>query len=505
MSQDRIARRPGVHPPSSSVTARAHTRFAVAFCVCVTIALLFLISGREFLHWFVIPVVVCGILVVSDVVDWIRGRLDVFDPIGVVGIIGALHFFLAPLLHVLWDRWLEYVDQPPDWRDWIGRMALLNVLGLLLYRGARHLAFRPRRTSRLSRWQVDRMRFAVVLVVLLPLTLAIQWWVYRTHGGITGYVDSYLRDYGYSFEGMGWIFSISESFPILAMFGFVTLTRKPQRRQVGLLRILSVLLVFFGLTLLFGGLRGSRAHVLFALVWGIGLIHFWVRPISRRLVYGGIAFLVAFLYLYGFYKTVGADALAAVRDERVRTVLEDESHRDLQTALLADLSRSDIQAYLLYRLSGDESDFQYARGRTYLGAAALLVPRAIWPDRPPTKVQEGTNALYGEGSYFPRRVEAANVYGFAGEAMLNFGPAGAVVAFAVWGLIIGRTRRFLFRVEPGDSRLLLYPLLLSFCLWYLIADSDNQLSFLVRNGLVPVLVVLLSSTFIRRNRAGNTQ
>ena len=69
--------------------------------------------------------------------------LDVFDPIGILGLFGVQLFLLAPLLHVSWDYWLDEVIPPRDWRPWLGGMAALNFVGLLAYRatrgfGARH-------------------------------------------------------------------------------------------------------------------------------------------------------------------------------------------------------------------------------------------------------------------------------------------------------------------------------------------------------------------------------
>src|SRR5690606_3976720 len=79
--------------------------FSAGFC---TLALLLFLAGSdEFLHWFILPVWACGVLVGTDAFDWARGRVAMFDPVGVIGVLGMHFFFLAPLMHVSWDYWLE--------------------------------------------------------------------------------------------------------------------------------------------------------------------------------------------------------------------------------------------------------------------------------------------------------------------------------------------------------------------------------------------------------------
>src|SRR5690606_2332026 len=124
--------------------------------------------------------------------------------------------------------------------------------------------------------------------------------------------------------------------------------------------------------------------------------------------------------------------------------LQEESGRSFQDPLLLDLARADIQAFIFYRLSDpllqQEYEYEYADGRTYLGALSLAIPRQAWPDRPPTKVKAGTELIYGSGSY-EQGAESSRVYGLAGEAMLNFGPVAVPLSFIVLGGIVGWVKR----------------------------------------------------------------
>jgi hypothetical protein len=129
-----------------------------------------------------------------------------------------------------------------------------------------------------------------------------------------------------------------------------------------------------------------------------------------------------------------------------------------------------------------------------MGAALLVVPKSLWPDRPVGKRKEGTELEYGAGSYKGERFKSTRVYGIAGEAMLNFGPLAVPLTFVVFGLVVGWVRRCLFTWHTADSRLLLGPYLVNMCFVALVGDSDNLVFFVITNGAIPILVLGLSST-----------
>jgi len=479
------------------LTTRTDTRSVlISAYVAILIVVGFTVTSERYAHWFIIPVTLCGIVIGVDAVDWIRGRVDIFDPVGILGLLGVHFFFLAPLLHVHWDYWMSVVAPPPDWRDWLGGMAILNLGGLFVYRASREWALRRGHSgARQVFWQLDAHRFRTIMTMTLVATAALQLWVYARFGGILGYIQAY-RDSevnsAATFQGLGWIFAISESFPILALITVAVYWRK-MRVRPSWGKIVLLLLGFFILDIFFGGLRGSRSNTVWSLFWAVGIIHFALRPISKRFIGVGCVFLILFLYLYGFYKSAGLDALQVFQGGSARAALTQRTGRTLQVVVLGDLGRSDTQAYLLFRLLSPGSDYQYAWGRTYVGDLALLIPRAVWPDRPPTVVKEGTEAQFGAGSYRPVVAESSLVYGLAGEALLNFGPAAIPLSFVALGLIVGRVKRLLIVLDRSDSRFLLFPFLVSLGFTVLVSDLDNILFVLVKDGAVPLAVLALAS------------
>lgn len=462
----------------------------ISFQGCFLVLLGFVVASEQFTHWFIVPVGLCGVLIGIDAVDWLRGRLDIFDPIGILGVLGAHFFFGAPLLHVYWDHWMRYVAPPSDWRPWLGYMAALNCSGILAYRWARNRTFKTQHSRRYT-WRLDPQRFPLVLMAALTVAFVMQILVYQRYGGIQGFISAYeLRRSEQSFSGMAWMFMIAESFPILFFMGWGFYARKKIFRSWWSLGI--VLCLFVVLVILFGGLRGSRSNTVWSIFWAVGIIHYWIRPVPKKLVYIGLPFLIGFLYLYGFYKGLGVESFELFQAFERRLEFEERSGRNLETTLLGDLARADVQALLVYRLTAPAKDYEYAWGRTYIGALAMVVPRSIWPDRPRNKVKEGTEALYGMNT-FHEGFFTTKVYGLAGETMLNFGLWAIPIAFAIWGMLVTMIRLMAFNWEQDDTRCLLLPFFVNLSFLMLTGDSDNMITFIFIKGFLPFLVIFFGS------------
>jgi hypothetical protein len=479
-----------LHPPTS-LTARRSFEIAAGVCAC-TVAL-FAMTSREFWHWFIVPVFLCGCVIGPDAVEWFKRQRGLFDPIGILGLLGAYFFFLAPLLHVALDYWMRHPSPPRDWREWLGGMACLNFVGLCIYRVVRAELLRlPAGRNRPSRSIVPG-RFFGTMWMLLALTAALQVLIFIRFGGLSGYVTTVEERTG-DFAGMGVVFMFSESFPILALMGGAAALRL-RDREVSRGTIVALLVAFVVVKLFFGGLRGSRSNTVWAVFWAAGIVHLWLRPLSRRMIAAGLCGLLLFMYLYGFYKAGGREGVEiALRGAEDRAELGRKTGRTWEAMLLGDLGRADVQALLLYRISGRRSDYQWAYGRTYAAAVALVVPQAVWPSRPVGKAKEGTEALYGRATWDPHTFQASQVYGLAGEAMLNFGPVGAPISFIVLGAVVAWVARLGRRLAADDARWLLYPLLVNLCFNVLTSDLENAIFFVITQGTLPAILIFFGTS-----------
>lgn len=448
-----------------------------------------LTATSQMYHWFLLPISICGIIMGRDAVAWLRGQMDIFDPVGLLGVIGFHFFFIAPLLHVYWDMWLPDVSAPSDWRDWLGYMGLLNCAGLLFYNWCRDLMRDKRRP-----WIVPRIPERRRILLLFPLAIAAsglaQVWVYARMGGVSGYMDARMQD-PVAFDGMGVVFMLSECAPVLIGF-FLILIARWHRASMSF--VTAAILVVAAAQIFFGGLRGSRSESVQLLFWIVAGFHFLARPVTRRFVCAGTLVLLVFLYLYGFYKNMGQQATVAITGtQQDREYAANKTGRTTRALVLWDLGRSDVQAFILYRLENGNRDYERAWGRTYLGALALLIPRSVFPDRPETKLKEGTEIQSGMGTYIPRVASSSRVYGLAGEGMLNFGPVFVPVLYGLFGLWVGWVRRLTAFLPSGDARLLLLPFVIYVTVNLLAGDSDNTVFGVVKDGAVPALVVFLCS------------
>ena len=449
-----------------------------------------LATHNDILHWFLLPVFGCGLLIGPDMMAWLRGKLDTFDPLGILGAYGYFFFFLAPLLTVVLDYHTGELPEPPNWMSWIGWMSVLNVFGLVVYLICRGMIVTsaPRTV-----WRPKATTFLGMSSVVLPVTLGFQIYVFVKFGGVLGFMTAFSDTQRDNFMGMGWEFLIAEMFPLFLGILFLVWQRDFLRQRSWWF-LAGFIVAFFVIKLLCGGLRGSRSNTIWGMFWLVGAIHLWIRRVPRRAIVVGLIFLAIFMYFYGFYKQAGVDAFDAVNDPGKLETIKEKNGRTLTAVLLGDMARSEIQSYLLYRL-WEVADYDYGYGTTYLEAFDVLVPKGIWPDRPDGKVRKGTEALNGRDVYNARIFHASQVYGLAGEAMLNFSPIAAPLAFFVLAFVVAKSRGLML-AHQDDVRWLLVPILTNGIVLLLSGDMDNLLMFFLGVGLGPLLLLRASSQIV---------
>ena len=471
------------------------TSSLVAACLCLYAA-----AASPLLdHWFLLPLFGCGTLIGIDLVEWLRGRLDLFDPAGMVGILGFHFFFVSPMLMIFWGYRMRYLPmQPTDYRPWLGWMAILNFVGRLLYR--RMLAWLDTRSTlpavSRTRWELQPQRFWIAWSALTLISIATEAWLLVSYGGFSGFVAAYsgwLQGQGDSFEGAALLFAVSESLPMLMILGFAFWAHRARPR---LWAIVAAFVTFAVLDFAIGGFRGSRSNVIWTVFWGAGVIHLYVRRIPRIAAIASLALLYGFVSVYAAYKQHGANLLTQYQTTGEYSSWN-EGAEDGATVLVGDFSRADVQANLLWRLS-DAEHAPYAWGQTYLGALTLLAPKSLWPDRPATLVRWSTDAEFGAGVYSSGQMRSTRVYGIAGEAMMNIGPLGVPLALLALGVGVSVLRRARESLDASDGRLMLVPFFVNLCFLTLLNDSDNAIFYLVKYGLVPVLLLVCSSQRVFR-------
>jgi hypothetical protein len=168
---------------------------------------------------------------------------------------------------------------------------------------------------------------------------------------------------------------------------------------------------------------------------------------------------------------------------------------------MGDLERSDLQAYLLFRLSQPGSNVELAYGRTYVEGALDFIPYEIFHYRLPGKLKYGTNVVFGADTYSPGRAASTKIYGLAGETMLNFGVYSAPFGFILLAAAVGYARAIGGRLSAADSRWYFVPILSIACVVFVSSDLDNVIFILLQHALVPFVVIRLCSGPGRRAKA----
>lgn len=468
-------------------------------CVFTALALCALFDSYR--HWFIIPVTLGGMLVTSDALSLLKKKLRVYEPAVLTSLYGIHFFFLAPLLHVYYDYWVAYVpDAPEDWRPWLGGMALFNLFGLLLYRFIRDRFILETGCHLMHKWVPRRHILAVEFLIVLPAAALCQMMVYARFGGISGYVSTFEGKSSESFAGLGLLFAASERFPILAFIALCVFLL-PKKRQVSMSTVTSAITLVLVLSLVFGGLRGSRTLIATNVLWAAGIVHLALRPLSKRAILVGLCGIVVFLYAYGFYKYYGLQGMDYLRsDSAVRDRAAVESGRTFVALALGDLGRSGIQALTLYRLWKSGSDYQYAWGSTYLHALSIVIPRQLRPSGLTSGNKAGMEMAFGTGTYIEGSLGATWVYGLAGEAMMNFTPWTIPLAFGVLGALVGSVQKWYRKLPQDDLRWYVAPQVSIMTLSVLTGSASNLVYSACTTLLLPSVLLRIGAALVVRSQ-----
>ncbi len=485
----------GQGPPTAS-------DYAVATFLSSAIVLTFLVLDTDCWNWFAVPTWATGALIMVDAVQWWRTRDRLSRLRYLISFLGTHMLLIAPFLHVIWDGWMTYVLPPPEWLPWLSRMSVVHLLAVVCYRYAIAARLRrPERPAQRTRWQIDADLLVPAILAGLLVSAAMQALIYIRFGGIVAFVQTVparaaAQDTTLPLNAVE--LTIAEAFPyLLLLFLGLRYTRgradTAEGRTVTWRRVALLLGVLGLAVLLFGGLRGSRANIIWPALAALTLADLLVRRIPRILVAALVVVLVLFAYVYSFFKVGGLEGLTSATESSARSELEATYGRSLGGVLLGDLGRADVQAFLLYRQESGFFETEYGYGQTYL--AALLSPVAdSLPIHPINKLKLGTETQYGIGRNGPGYVPSSRLYGLEGEALLNFGVFGPPVAFGLFGIaVVAIDRRIDRWRRAADARLLLAPLLLIGGVLVLIQDADIVVFYIFKNTMLPTVLVLLCS------------
>ena len=468
--------------------------YAIATVLCLAIVAAFMAHSREVAHWFLMPLMCCGILVGSDAVRWLRGAYDTFDPKGLVGLLGLHFFFVAPLLFVSLGGVMVEKNAPSEFRPWMGLMGGLNAAGLVLYKLAERRAARGTKVYR-TIWAAEPGRTTMRLGAAVAVSVVCALALFVVFGGFRGLAQAATEEAA-TFAGWGIPRIIAYALPLLLLI-FITAHRQQKRLpRAGLILVALVLGAVFAAQFFVVGGTTSRGATMTSVVWALLVVHYmWGRINRRMLIYLMLPGLM-FLWLMSIYKYYGLRLQEYVSTGSTIAELSDKSNRTFAGMLIGDLSRTDVHASLAHARRAAPYDAQLRYGMTYPAGVFPMIPRWIWFDRPADsgKVVAGTDWQHGRGYYRPyTTLRSSRAYGIGGEALINFGFLGVPLAYGVLGWLIGRHRRSLRALHPGDFRAVWLAYWTYFLVNMLLWDSDNYIAHTVMRAVIPLAVLYVAT------------
>jgi hypothetical protein len=330
-------------------------------------------------------------------------------------------------------------EQNPATISWF----MLNIIGLWAMNFT-FIFMRSRRAAKFARVSTGTpdLRRAVLasrwVYVFALLSLAALALIYVKLGGYRQIAQLYADRLETSvtqndpLEGLGVVQALANTAP-LWLFACVVL--RPWRSRLMRFAAFAQLVVLGWLS---SGVFGNRQGIVFVVLFACLIYHAFVAQISKRaaklvgvcVAIGGLAMIPL---KFGIdYSEIG-NLSKNFADQRMLQL----SMGPLSFFLFRDLSRFDVQVLALQSVA--KPGYTLGMGRSFVGAAAAIVPKAIWKDKPDTFAREKSDIVRETESN--QSDETTLLFGMPGEFLVNFGVSGYLLSFVVAAWLIARIDR----------------------------------------------------------------
>lgn len=470
--------------------------FLISSIFSIFLTICFLLNSVDIFSFFYLVCFINGVLIFTDGVDYLRGRIDTFDPVGVIGVLGYFLFFISPVLQKSWDYW-PFVPDLSNENGWMLFWAISNFIGILIYQFFSRYKFKIYEKS-INGYIFNINRFKVLMPLALAFSFFMQIYIYSKFGGVGGFVETFTSRQNDGlvkagedpFEGMGLPMLIAESFKILIAIYMIFIFKKVKNNK-NIFLFFSLMIFFILIFLFFGGLRGSRSSTVFALFFAAGMYHYWIKKITIKFVIIGVIALSGFLTSYYWYKIAGLEGIRAIYDSSYRAEFSSARQDVTKYVVARDLGRMDVQVLALKRYLEDDG-YTFSYGRTYATAVFSIVPKTVIPFKPDQITKEKTEILHGIGSYVkesPRQTTL--VLGQYGESFINFNILGILIYFVLLGVIARKLRFYAANWAFWDVRKFFLPIFSIIPILMLITDANVIFLHLTRYLIFPLIVFIL--------------
>lgn len=478
--------------------------FFVAFVFCIVASLVFSLSNNRLQIEFLLILTLSGSLALSDFLDVLRGKRDIFSMRSLVSVVMFHTTYVAPVLHIWVEYYPSFLVLPLSMSEAFMDHAILQFFCVLGYFTFVRVFLKRKEEARdgTSGFPIanDPSRPVIAKWLRTAGTLSFIIFLYTVveAGGPLTWLSAQF-DYRNDLTTSGWLITLAEAFPSLFFMSYVAGLSKSLSRRALLQRVFLAFVVFVIVTFITSGLRGSRANLVWPTLSALAVIHILFFRVKLRLFAVFAILGVIFAGVYDVYKKSGLDGLQVVQEQGLDAHSADSQYTfGLESVLLGDFSRAAIQAILLDRWNS--AGFKPYLGATYLGDTLLFIPGTEASMTVPHKSLAATDILYGAGAAKYTDEVATRIYGLQGEALINFGPIGAVLIFIPFAYIVARTERLHGKAVMLQSarHVILYATLVPVILLLYLSDFDNVLRNLTSNALLPFIALFVGTLVFKR-------
>jgi oligosaccharide repeat unit polymerase len=419
----------------------------------------------------------CGIVALGGwfvLRDAWHGCLDFFESKNLFLVFFSLYALPLPFLGLLGGS----IDST-EFEDWaLTRAAYLSFLGLFIFL----LAYRSAVGAKVAmmfgvprKVAPERLRnvtLALIGMVLIWFQLFLSriggLWAYLSAGYVSLYqIEEGLEHYSYSMN----------VFPACLLLLYHNGVRTKSRIWWAF-----TILAFLGVALLF--LTVGKRRLLLTILLGVMIYHHYA--VSRLRLGRAVALLVVAAVSasgIGLIRALPADELLSAE---VLRWAADMPKTELFYVFLGHGEFASTFSTFPHMIEEISNGRPYAYGRSYLETPLILVPRAFYPDRPPTGAQWYVETFYPD--------VAANLGGkaffFMTEAYWNLGVLGIIVVMLLCGVAFRSAYELLRRSKYAPEAALVYASLMSQVPTALRVDFATALKGAVL-ATVPFIVLVL--------------
>lgn len=438
----------------------------------------------------------CFLLLENLIGKSVSYNSNFFFPLPITCFILFISLILAPIVSVGEKNYLFSAPREILWGKWLFILSLLYSIGILIFYTVANVTLKNKLTEKniFNDKIINKKKLIIVSLLFLGISLLAQILIFSKFGGVIGYLNSWTEDRE-SFSGLGIWYMLAEPFPLIFLIFLLLLIGKERILKNKYKWIIFIFILFFLSKLLFGGFRGSRSNTIWGLFWFAGIVNIYLFKLKKIHYFLGVLFLAIFMSVYSIYKTYGIDSFSgeySIEDTNRYT------NNPIVEIYLGDFSRATINAFQIAQIQ-DISSYEYKFGQTYLYTLTMVFPFLKDLYSGYNKNLAGYEIMTGyKVNSIANEYHNSRVFGLYGEGILNFGPVLSILIFGLFGYVVAKLDNLSRGYLYNKVYIFLIPFWANVSFVMLMADSDNVVFFLFKNGLLVLLYLIVLYCFCQK-------